>query len=147
MNKLLITLFAILLFSCDEEKVDVDLNFIRYGSSFGECLGYCITDIEVTSTDAVKTRSGWNNSVTPKITVLQVSNSSYFEIATSIDQQKFLDLDPVIGCPDCADGGSEWVEIEINGRLKKVTFEYNTNPEGLGDVLLQLRALDESMNE
>jgi len=147
MNKLLITLFAILLFSCDDEKVDVELSFIRYGSSFGECLGYCITEIEVTSAAITKTKSGWNNSVTPETTMLEITEAQYFEIEYTIDEQKFLQLEPVIGCPDCADGGSEWIALEIDGRLKKVIFEYGANPEGLSNVLLELRALNNSMGD
>ena len=45
------------------------------------------------------------------------------------------------GCPDCADGGSEWVEITHEGITKRVTFEaYNSIPEN-NELVIQLREL------
>ncbi len=32
-------------------------------------------------------------------------------VVKSIDYESFKKLNEIVGCPDCADGGAEWVEI------------------------------------
>jgi hypothetical protein len=57
----------------------------------------------------------------------------------------FFDLPTTIGCPDCADGGAEWIEIElVDGGKHKVTFEYRHEPEKVKDYIIKLR---EQMNK
>jgi hypothetical protein len=38
-------------------------------------------------------------------------------------------MDTVIGCPDCADGGAEWLELGFEKEVKRVTFEYMHEPD------------------
>lgn len=135
------------IFACEDESVVTQLKLIKYGTSFGECVGYCISEVEINASAVSKTQYGWNNSMTPKTEVLQYRRVQFLALVDKIDQDKFLSLDPVIGCPDCADGGSEWIELEIDGRLKKVTFEYGSSPDGLKEVLQKLRRLDKPMLE
>lgn len=60
----------------------------------------------------------------------------------SLNTNGFLALPTTIGCPDCADGGAEWLEIELkNGIKHKVTFEYNNEPSLLKDYILKLREM------
>ena len=51
----------------------------------------------------------------------------------------FRNLEEVIGCPDCADGGAEWIEITTKDLNHKVTFEYNNEPEEMQDYIEILR--------
>lgn len=52
----------------------------------------------------------------------------------------FFKLSETIGCPDCADGGAEWVEVEyVSGKKHRVTFEYMKEPDELKDYLIGLR--------
>ena len=46
------------------------------------------------------------------------------ELLGAVDMQALQALPNVLGCPDCADGGAEWIEVEIGNTLKRVTFEY-----------------------
>ena len=47
-----------------------------------------------------------------------------------------------IGCPDCADGGAEWIEIKLaNGEKHKVTFEYMNAPSAFKNYISGLRGL------
>ncbi|NOZ74228.1 MAG: hypothetical protein GXO90_02475, partial [FCB group bacterium] len=39
---------------------------------------------------------------------------------------------------DCTDGGAEWIEVDLNGEHKKITFEY-------GDSLAAVQVLLDSM--
>jgi hypothetical protein len=103
---------------------------IRYGTSFGECLGYCRKNIVITPSEIEFTKQGWDLDG-------QLPDSSFREpcsavewtsLTGSIDLDAFLALDSVIGCPDCADGGAEWVEIVVGEGPYKVTFEYHNAP-------------------
>ena len=51
----------------------------------------------------------------------------------------FFILDERIGCPDCADGGSEWIEIGTKNKIYKVTFEYGDSLKGLDELLKLVR--------
>ena len=56
----------------------------------------------------------------------------------------FFELPETIGCPDCADGRAEWLEIELmNGEKHKVTFEYRNEPASLNDHIIGLRGMME----
>jgi len=147
MNKILIVLLSLLLFSCETEELEAELPIIRYGTSFGKCSGYCITEIQVNPTEAIRVRQGWNNSIVPETLTISFLKSHFVDIESLINTDDFLLLDPVIGCPDCADGGSEWVELTIGSRLKRVTFEYGTTINEIDDLVVVLRQLNNKLNE
>ena len=67
-------------------------------------------------------------------------------LTRNIHFDKFIKLDNVLGCPDCADGGGEWVEIKRNGRTYKVTFEYGNEPKDLSNIIGLLRAYSVAFN-
>ena len=64
-----------------------------------------------------------------------------------MDLKEVHAMDDIIGCPDCADGGAEWLELGFEDRVKRVTFEYMNEPEQLGDIIPELRILMESFND
>lgn len=144
-----ITILSLFLLSCDDTEMltQADVPSIKYGTSFGMCSAYCITDLEVTSQHVYISKYGWNNSVTPKSKTNNFDEKAYNALLSKINQSQFLALDPVIGCPDCADGGSEWVEVSIGARTKKVTFEYGATIEGIDDTIKELRSISESISE
>ena len=53
------------------------------------------------------------------------------ELQTLIDFLVMQDLEDVIGCPDCADGGATYIELTQNGETKRVTFETGNPPPAL----------------
>ena len=56
-----------------------------------------------------------------------------------IDPDAFLAPDPVFGCPYCADGGAEWIEIVYDDQTHKVTFDYLNAPEVVEPCIDSLR--------
>ena len=50
-------------------------------------------------------------------------------------------LDDRIGCPDCADGGAEWIEIDSMDGVKRVTFENGQTVNGIEPLVEKLRQL------
>jgi hypothetical protein len=60
-------------------------------------------------------------------------------------QARFDDLEPVLGCPDCADGGAETLSATISGEHETVTFEYNARVPELEPLLDRMRTLAERL--
>lgn len=144
-----IIILSIFLFSCDDSEMLTQDNVpaIKYGTSFGMCADYCITDVEITAESIYISQYGWNNSVTPKSKTSSFQEKKYNQLLARVDQAKFLALDPVIGCPDCADGGAEWVEVTIGARTKKVTFGYGADIEGISEAVSELRDLTKNLSQ
>lgn len=114
---------------------------IRYGTSFGECLGYCRKSISITPSEIEFTKRGWNlDGQLPDSTFREpLTTAQWNSLVEQIDMDDFLDLDPVIGCPDCADGGAEWIEIVDEEQTYKVTFEYQDAPAEMDPYIDTLR--------
>ena len=49
-------------------------------------------------------------------------------------------LPPVIGCPDCADGGAESLTI-VGDQSQSISFEHGSNVEPAAQLLGRIRAL------
>ncbi len=153
--KLAIIIFPILLFfSCAEDEdvlltYNSDIISIEYGTSFGECLGYCIRSIEITGLDVEFDASSMT--VTDKLPDINISGEISVEdwenLVNKIDFVVFRNLEEVMGCPDCDDGGAEWIEITTSELSHKVTFEYYNEPEELQNYIDDLRNLMEQYEE
>lgn len=89
-----------------------EIKHLGYGTSFGMCAGYCSNEMRLKSGAIIYSRSGWNDEVKPIICTEKLTQLSWDSIKKSVDLNVFLSLSEIIGCPDCADGGSEWLEIE-----------------------------------
>lgn len=114
---------------------------VSYGTSFGECLGYCRKSITVTPSEIEFTKQGWDlDGQLPDSSFQQsFTQAEWSALIERIELDKFLALEPVIGCPDCADGGAEWIEIVAEEGPYKVTFEYNNAPDAVQPYIDSLR--------
>ena len=149
-----LTLFVasafLLCISCKKNDNEVKTFFssedliIRYGTSFGECAGYCMQQVEIADTTVLYTKSSWQTNEYPtKQCDDNIRESKWAEIKGLAQNINFSELDSVYGCPDCADGGAEWVEVQSPKLKKKVLIEYNSNnhPVELQNLLGVLRKL------
>lgn len=143
-----IIFFFLFSFSCDKAENNLltynsDIVSVEYGKSFGECVGYCIKSIKITGVDVDFSASGWT--VIDKVPDIDISGEISVEdwesIVNKINFIEFKNLDEIIGCPDCADGGAEWVEITTDKWSHKITFEYYNEPEEVLNYIDDLRHL------
>lgn len=124
--------------SCSDN--DFEVNRLNYGTSFGMCIGYCRHDMALEPGFVTYTKSGWQDTVEAISCRDELDQDAWQFFRTGLDVTKFLDLPETIGCPDCADGGAEWIEAELaNGERHKVTFEYGNAPDVLKVYLDSLR--------
>lgn len=116
---------------------------IKYGTSFGNCSGYCLTEIEVSSKRVVFRATGHLQieRVTPANKTDKLNGTEWREIIRLVDKRIFLALPLQIGCPDCADGGAEWIEVTFRpAETKRVTYEHRNAPS-------EIRELAKALNE
>jgi len=149
----LLILISIILFSnfqCEEEKMEntMQVEYLSYGTSFGECLGYCVREILV-SGGVTFTKSGWGleGSLPDSSCSLVFIKSPLPGYLDDINLDAFLEMNETIGCPDCADGGAEWLELGFENEVKRVTFEYMNEPEELKILIPSLRDLMAGFND
>lgn len=73
------------------------------------------------------------------------NDSSWKKITDKIDWEKFSNLQESYGCPDCADGGSEYIEIKTASGTKRVTIEFGKDLAELEPLLTELRSQRKNM--
>ena len=115
---------------------------ISRGTSFGECIGYCRTQLDVTPTQVTVTQLSWDPHSPPLVSNGPSSGQTWTELTGAFAGSGFQGLQATYGCPDCADGGAEWVEVEFDdGASKRVTFEYGHAPQALQPAVDELRRI------
>ena len=148
--KTVTVLMFLSLVACDRDEPSLGtVNYLAYGSSFGECLGYCNHIMKVYPQAATLSIFSWQESgeYPDKQCTLPLESYEFISIRDSVDVGNFFSLDEVYGCPDCADGGAEWVEISFDTMKHRVTFEYLHEPEELTPIVTALRELASAFDE
>ena len=122
-----------------------EVTLVEWTSSFGFCppSAYCTTRLRVSGVDAVVTLES-RESPTVRRSV-QLSAAEADALARAAAEARFEGLGPVIGCPDCADGGAETLSVTAGGEQDTVTFEYNASVARLEPLLSQMRGLVERL--
>jgi hypothetical protein len=142
-HTLIPVLFILLAFTvtsqCKKDKNEITQ--IVYGKSFGECLGYCIKEMNVSNDKIFIEESSWDTELTPMTCSGNISADEWQDLVNSVNIDEFFNLDEVIGCPDCTDGGAEWIEIKTGDSVHKVTFEYGNAPDAVNKYIEKLRAI------
>lgn len=114
---------------------------ISFGTSFGECGGYCITEFEVSERSVQRTRRSWEEGSTafpPVRTGLEFRPGTLDSLWAQVDVETFMALPERIGCPDCADGGAEWIELSYPSGRKSVTIELGADIPEIAGLLKAL---------
>lgn len=120
---------------------------IKTGTYAGFCLGYCVQDFVITSEKITYTQTGWDfvsdvrEKLPPKTKEIPTSESKWQELMNSIDLQKFNSLPERIGCPGCADGIVEWIEISDGKKAKKIEFEPKDDVQEINQFVTMLREI------
>ena len=116
---------------------------LKHGTFFGHCGGRCVAEIEVSTTHVRYTATNINQPQGQDATLEgAISTKEWDDVTHEVDQRVLTRLDDRIGCPDCDDGGGEWVEVSFtDGARKRVTFPYGKPPAQIADLVVKLRAI------
>lgn len=141
-----ILLIACVSLSCKKLDINSD-STISYGTSFGFCGGYCKKELVVNQEMLRFNASKNGNNPDTKTCSESYSQDKFDNLADLLDAEDFEKLETTIGCPDCADGGAEWVEVRSGVKVKRVTFEYGKAPKDLDKIVSKLRDLAERFKD
>lgn len=120
---------------------------IAHGTSFGHCRGYCNKELLISKDSVAYVQRMNGDQPETKRNVKTIAKEEYTKVVKQFDFRSFYLLDSVIGCPDCADGGAEWIEVKSGKNKKRVTFEYNKAPEQLKASVEQIKKMQAKMEE
>lgn len=123
-----------------------DVHQIVSTTSFGMCVGYCTTRLEISPGRAVLIREARGGRGAPQ----NLPDQRYTAVLTpdewnAIEQlaanTNLSALPDTIGCPDCADGGAESLTIAGEGAPRTVAFEFGAQIPQAAPLLERVRAL------
>lgn len=146
-NLLYITFCAILSISGCKKGSIKNLNNITYGSSFGMCVGYCSSSLVISDLKLTFSKSKNAQPADTKTCSKSISEADIDAIKNELNINKISNLPEVIGCPDCADGGAEWISINADGKQYKITYEYGKAPKELEAAVAKLKVLKDSFKD
>ncbi len=146
LNSGLIIAAVLVLAACNDSVVPQTGRIDRIVSttSFGMCVGYCKTRLEITQAETVLVREpggrGGTNLPVQRLTG-KLDAGEWQELSRLAEAAKFDGLPPVIGCPDCADGGAESLEVSGPSGIRTVSFDHGAKVEPLQSLLDRVREL------
>ena len=111
-----------------------EASLVEAGWSFGMCLGFCNADLAIqreglvlTARDREKQEPLYVNSGSLTVVGLE-------RIGAAVEHLSAVALDPVYGCPDCADGGASYLVLEREGVSVRHDMEFGSPPEVLAEL-------------
>lgn len=119
---------------------------VKYGTSFGHCVGvHCNKTFTISKDDVIYTRRA-NGSTNDSLAIRDVIETEQWDnLTNAIHDSGLKKLTERIGCPDCADGGSEWIEISEEGKTTRVTYEYGKTPDEIKEIVRILKRLTDPL--
>ena len=128
-----------------EIRASTNVRQVVSTTSFGMCIGYCTTRLEISEGQAVLVREARGGRGVHDLPEQRISAAltpgEWREIASLAATTSLTGLPPVIGCPDCADGGAESLTIASADGSRSVSFEYGAAIEPAQPLLDRVRAL------
>ncbi|WP_018618864.1 hypothetical protein [Spirosoma luteum] len=114
---------------------------IRTGTSFNMCAGYCRNDYVFNGTSVTLAQNGAlpQAQVTPRSCQSAINQTQWNDIKTLANLDAFGKIANVLGCPDCTDGGAEYIEIQVDNQKHRVTFPYGKTIPGFETLVDILR--------
>lgn len=127
-----------------------DVTRIVATTSFGMCVGYCTTRLELSDGQAVlvrEARGGRGGSVAQPAQrfAAPLAPAEWQELQRLAAAADFDALPDVVGCPDCADGGAEGLTVEGANGAQSVSFEFGAPLAPAQPLLDRVRALRERL--
>jgi hypothetical protein len=115
-------------------------------TSFGMCIGYCTTRLEITEGQAVLIREarggrGGPQNLPEQRFATQLTPAEWQDIQRLAANVDFDALPPTVGCPDCADGGAEGLTVEGASSSESVSIEFRAAIPQAQPLLDRVRAV------
>ncbi len=115
------------------------------GWSFGMCLGYCAADLRLDADDIVVSGRDREEAAPLYENRGTLTEQGREQLDEALAGLVAGELDPVYGCPDCADGGAAYLELVLDGTAQRVEMEFADPPLALADVYATTMALIDAL--
>lgn len=134
-------------FSCGEktslQPFNGNITRVKSGQSFGMCIGKCYNELIIENNSVILKQIERKERGGEAVTTEHRNDTRFNPIRADLNnfsKVKFLQLNEEYGCPDCFDGGSEWLEVQFSdGTVKGVKFDYGSSVEGFEEIISALR--------
>lgn len=121
---------------------------IRTGTAFGMCAGdYCVRDYVFNGTRVTLTHRGTRSQTASQSCQSTISQADWIALKANANLDSFDKQPAVLGCPDCADGGAEYIELQVGEQKHRVTFPVGTTIPGFESLVTGLRNQRAAFNE
>lgn len=104
------------------------------GWSFGFCLGYCMADLVIAGDELTVTGGDREAAAPLYVNRGTLTAEGRARLDAALAALDGVVLDPVYGCPDCADGGAAYLDIARGGSVERVSMEFDSPPEVLAEL-------------
>lgn len=115
---------------------------IVQGMSYGMCVGYCWSELVVEGNSAVLMETSRDSVRYPRRTrSIEITSAQWQRIQSLAETSVMSEVEGTHGCPDCADGGAEWVELRMGGRAVRATYEAGRDLAPIASLQAELRSI------
>jgi hypothetical protein len=130
-------------FACSPTEPGANRAFdVLYGTSFNMCVGYCTTILTVRGTTAQLTETSHGDSRFPRrVRALELTDTEAKRIRTLANADDVKRVEGVHGCPDCADGGAEWIAVRAGRTTIEARYDFRRTLDPIAELQTELRAL------
>ncbi len=118
---------------------------ISIGSWYGECTGYCATEVTIKKDKAILSRRSFEKRFPTATRKFDLPANLWPELVSQIDFDKFNALPERIECPKCDYAGAEFVEIKTKNSIWKTVFVYDEGVAEMEPFLSRLRDLRDNI--
>jgi hypothetical protein len=116
------------------ESSSVAASLVGAGWSFGMCGGFCLADLMIEATQASLTGRSWDSDKALFVNQGVLTEFARTRIESRADALSGVVLEPVYGCPDCADGGAAYLLLEREGITTRHSMSFGRPPEELVEL-------------
>ncbi len=116
------------------EPASGDVSLVGAGWSFGMCGGYCNADLVVEGEGLVLTGRSRMSEELLYVNRGALTAVALERIGAAVEKLNGVVLDPVYGCPDCADGGAAYLMLARPGVTSRHEMDFGRPPEVLAEL-------------
>ncbi len=124
-----------------------DMPALSSGWYFGECWGDCQGRLDLASDGSfVFETFGWEDEVYLSVAG-NLTDDTLTDIEEAYDELERVGLESVYGCPDCADGGGEYVEFASGVDPLRIDWEFGNSPEEIKGLTSWLDQVEQAARQ
>jgi hypothetical protein len=109
-------------------------SLVGAGWSFGMCVGYCLSDLVVDGDHLVLTGTDRREQATLFVNEGALTPAGRERIDAAVAALGDVILEPVYGCPDCADGGAAYLSFARDGVASRHEMEFGEPPAEIAEL-------------